>query len=623
MAEEALMDGKERSVQQETDMLADASKFLPDLPPFWISLLLVLPISLILGAATIQWEPVLMLEDQPWALQLVVASLLIFAVPAWAGALFSYSWLKALGGHSYLYRWSMLVVALQVVLGLLLLFGFVVSVIDAEKLPMPEYLLFCYGFVAMFFHLFVYMTSTSRWVAALPATLMMPVLGMLGVLLMYEDMADAGTAAREHLPLVIVLLVTFVGMGHLAMWIGTRTMSRSYGIDGASVFRSFLEHWVSGGDAGRRDIEAFFRVFSEPAIVKAEVIAFREKGGEPIATLVVPSLHPGPWGELGGSDLPRKMAKVIGPGHGSILTFHGASDHDLNPVDEEEVEKMAVRIRDALNSMEGWTDKASPSVRVTDGTDALAQAFNGAVMAAQTSSPLPTDDVDWAVGYAIEQEMEKLGADPGAFIDCHNCLVPGAGHVTFGSSKARRIQERVAEGTRLALESQRSGFLVGVGHLANDGSSTSLGPTGIQALVIEVEGKRTAWVLADGNNMEQGLREDIRGCLLNKVDEAEVLTTDNHIVNVTVGGFNPIGLKDDAALLSRLCEETLDEAIADLREAEAASARIEVHDVLVWGKGNTSRMTSNLNASVSTSKSALLAAVVIGMTIGFWAIWYV
>jgi putative membrane protein len=195
--------------------------------------------------------------------------------------------------------------------------------------------------------------------------------------------------------------------------------------------------------------------------------------------------------------------------------------------------------------------------------------------------------------------------------------------VTFGSAKARRIQERVAEGTRKAIESQRSGFKVGVGHVPNEGESSSMGPSGIKALVIQVEGRTTAWVLADGNNMEQGLRESIRDCLLEKVDEAEVLTTDNHIVNVTVGGFNPIGLRDDGRLLRELCERTLDLALEDLREAEAAAARVEAHDVLVWGKGNTARMTSNLNASVSTSKSALMAAVVIGFTIGFWAMWYV
>jgi putative membrane protein len=621
MADQGLEEAKERTLNKETDMLADASRFLPDLPPFWVSMVLVLPVSLVLGVATISWDPAGFLDDRPWALQMLALSLVVYALPAWIGTVLAYLWLKALGGHSYLYRWALLHLALQVVIGVVLMFGFVAHLVDADNVPLPDYFLFTYGVTAMFMHLFVYMTSTRRWVAALPATLAMPVLGMLGVLQFYGELS--GGEATRYWTLSTILLVTFIAVAHMAVWIGTRTMSRSYGIDGAGVFRSFLEHWVSGGDAGRREIEDFFRSFSEPSIVKAEVIAFRESGGGPIATLVVPSLHPGPWGELGGSDMPRKMAASIGGDHGQVMTFHGASDHDLNPVDEEEVEKLGARIREALEGMEGWTDRASRSVRVTDGTDALAQAFNGAVMAAQTSSPLPTDDVDWAVGYAIEQGMEKEGASPGAFIDCHNCLLPGAGHVAFGSAKAKRIEERVVEATRQVVEGQRSGFRVGMGYLPNEGEAPSMGPTGIQTLLVEVDGQRTAWILADGNNMEQGLRERIRECVMSKVDEAEVLTTDNHIVNVTVGGFNPIGLKDDPQLLTRVCNESVDLALADLREAEVASARVEAHDVMVWGKGNTVRMTTNLNASISTSKAALMAAVVIGFTVGFWAMWYV
>ena len=623
MAEEALVDGLERTVHQETNILADASKFMPDLPQPGVTLSSILPLAILLGTITLLWDPETSLDGQSWPVELIAFSLLVYAVPAWVGALFAYAWLKALGGHSYLYRTSMLAMAMQILFGLVLLFGFVVSLIDTDLVPRPEYYLFAYGVSAMFIHLFVFMTSTERWVLALPATLMQPVLGMVAILFVYSDAWDPSSGGGMPVLLATVLLATFVGVGHLAMWIGTRTMSRSYGINGATVFRSFLEHWVSGGDAGRREIEDFFRVFSEPTIVKAEVIAFREKGGEPIATVLVPSLHPGPWGELGGSDLPRKIAANLNDEHGMVLTFHGASDHDLNPVDEEEVEKLGGAVKDALDGLGDWTGKASRSVRVVDGTDALAQAFNGAVMAAQTSAPLPTDDVDWAVGYAIEQGMEKVGAEVGVFIDCHNCLLPGAGHVSFGSAKARRIQERVVEATERAIEAQRAGFRIGVGHIPNEGESPSMGPTGVQVLVVEVDGQTTAWILADGNNMEQGLRETIRDCAMEKVDEAEVLTSDNHIVNVRVGGFNPIGLNDDDRLLNRLCNEAMDIALADLREAEATSIQVEVSNVLVWGKGNTVRMTSNLNASVSTSKAALLASIVIGGTIGFWAMWFI
>ena len=64
--------------------------------------------------------------------------------------------------------------------------------------------------------------------------------------------------------------------------------------------------------------------------------------------------------------------------------------------------------------------------------------------------------------------------------------------------------------------------------------------------VVEVDWQRTAYVLLDGNNIEAGVREVLRGAVLEMVDEAEVMTTDSHVVN-TITGTNPIGLNVPAA----------------------------------------------------------------------------
>jgi len=272
--------------------------------------------------------------------------------------------------------------------------------------------------------------------------------------------------------------------------------------------------------------------------------------------------------------------------------------------------------------MDKWSDKASPLIRVDDGISALAQAFNGAVMAAQTSAPSPTDDVEGAAGHAIDLEMERAGASPGTFIDCHNCLLPGAGHVPFGTPKARRIQERIGEATRAAIAAEASGYRIGVAHVPNEGEFCSMGPTGVKALVVEVGDQTMAWILADGNNLERYLREKVRDSVLEKVDEAEVLTTDNHIVNVSVGGFNPVGLKDDQEAFVATCNEAVYKALANMKEAESSAVRDEVGDVMVWGRGNTIRLSTSINAAVATSKSALVAAMVIAFSIGMITMWF-
>ena len=471
--EKVLQDGMERSAQLETDRLADSSKFLADLPsPLW-SMLLILPVALLIGFFYSPWEG----DTHPWYIEWPTYSILLYAIPAWAGAVISYGWLKFIGGNVYMYRTSLLALAALLIVGINLVIGSILTIfIDIE---FTEWYLFAYASIVMVIYLTFLMTATRRWVLALPATLAQAGFGLLGILVLSYGI-DYDWAGAEYRPflLIIIFLGTFIGVGQMAMHLGTRPLSDVYGVNGTDVFRAFLEHWVEGGDAGRDEIEGFFRVFSEPSFAKAEVIAFREKGGgAPIATVVVPSLHPGPWGELGGSDMPRKFARSFNGEHGEVFTFHGASDHDLNPVDLEEVKKLSEHMKMALDGLDKWSDKASPLIRVEDGISSIAQAFNGAVMAAQTSAPSPTDDVDGATGHVIDLEMERAGASPGTFIDCHNCLLPGAGHVPFGTPKARKIQERIGEATREALGAERSGYRVGVGHIPNEGEFCSMGPS--------------------------------------------------------------------------------------------------------------------------------------------------
>ena len=95
------------------------------------------------------------------------------------------------------------------------------------------------------------------------------------------------------------------------------------------------------------------------------------------------------------------------------------------------------------------------------------------------------------------------------------------------------------------------------------------------------------------------------------VDEAELFTTDNHIVNVTVGGFNPLGLRDPQELILECVERAVKEAVDGLADAEAAGTRVDLGEVMVWGKGNTIRLSANINAAVAASKVALAGAVVV------------
>jgi putative membrane protein len=144
-----------------------------------------------------------------------------------------------------------------------------------------------------------------------------------------------------------------------------------------------------------------------------------------------------------------------------------------------------------------------------------------------------------------------------------------------------------------------------------------LGPYGIQVLVIEVNGEKVAYLLYDGNNMDKGLREKLRNSVKDIVNESEVLTTDNHIVNATMGGYNPVGKNMSHDLIVEKTKSLVKNAIENLEEVEIGTSSGYVEEVHVFGHENTARLTSVINSLISTMKltSALSIAFAVSASI--------
>ena len=616
----AIADGarwRERhSAQAEVDRLAEASVYMFDVPPPRKLAPIAIAVSFLLGLYFYPFTP------GRWYLDWPLYSVVFFAAPALLSALFCHAYLRLIGAKSYLYRTMLLALVNLFIVGVLLVPGKLVEVYF--ELPRAAVLLFAYSTLVLINHLGFLMTATGRWVLMLPATLAQPIAGYLPILFAYYY-SGGGLFAPWELPVLSgIFIVAFLGGAQVAMYIGTRPIKLAYGVNGVDIFRAFMDHWVEGGDAGRRELEAFFGAFAEPVDAHIGMVRFRERGTHaPIATLVVPSVHPGPWGRLAASNLPERVAQALGGtaggGGGEVLTLHGASDHDLNPISQEELGKVLRAVERAAAETAQYTTSVSPFLREPDGFDACAQAFGEAIVALHTSSPEPTDDVDGPTGYVIERHLEQEGARPGIFVDAHNCLAPGTGGVSFGTPKSRALATRLAAVGAKALRGRRPGLRAGAASAPMPKRSKGLGPMGVQALVVEAGGQRMAWVLLDGNNIVCGLREAVRDRLLRLVDECEILTSDNHVVNVLVGGFNPVGRTESEGDVVDLAVQAVEGALAHMRDAEVGAVRTEVGDVLVFGRGNTIRLSSAINSAVATSEGALAAAFALASAISAFA----
>lgn len=407
---------------------------------------------------------------------------------------------------------------------------------------------------------------------------------------------DQAPAVLQHsiYPFDFVLLGVILVIHATAVWgflaVIDRPWQSSLGVSILDFIQGFIGHIAEGSD----DLEKFFEDIGEEALVPVRVLSIRQPDGAEKARFILPMIHPGPMGDIGGGNLPMRVAQQT---EGLAFPPHATAGHDFNLVTEREVDTVCEGIERAYQRIE-YDDTATPGVRVSKGAATLTgQALGDGAFAAATFSPTRADDVAYGVGLSAISEARSEGLDDIMLADAHNCndglKGKDLGHVVPGGERSFDLIEAAGLlGERLA-ERERSPFRVGVAHdetpwVPREG----IGPLGIRAAVVEVDDHRTAYVLVDGNNMEPGLRERILDAI-DGVDLAEVMTSDNHAVN-TVEAENQVGEAIDTETLVERVTALVEEAIDDLEPVEAGmeSERIEV---TVFGNDRTETLASQAN----------------------------
>ncbi len=441
-------------------------------------------------------------------------------------------------------------------------------------------------------------TSNSKYVRTLPAASLHPVLGYIGL------------AVFVHLGVWdIVLALAVYALFFLSAVayteIAKRPLLRSFGADGLKLLRSTLDQYGEQEESGIVELESFFDSISVRARVRVAGLAFRTAKGIK-AILLAPAVHPGPMGFVSGSDLPSKIARGLTDLTPNVLVAHGPTTHDENPATSAEVKKVPEAVREMVAAA-AFGSKVGSARRVTYArASALAQAFGDVVMIVASFAPNPTDDIDSATGHAAVQEARLVGAQDAIFVDAHNCHEPGVGLTLFGSERSHEIIQAAKAATQAALNAPKD--RARVGYAARRGFATpdqGIGARGIEALVVETGGVRTAYVLFDGNNMVPGIRDEIRLRLAGLVQESEAMTSDNHSVNLSMDGFNAVGAALDQQTILAQAEGAVREAMANLEEAEVAAFASEIANFRIFGPQSASRLTTSINSTMAVLRPAL------------------
>ncbi|MFB6193620.1 MAG: DUF2070 family protein, partial [Halobaculum sp.] len=406
-----------------------------------------------------------------------------------------------------------------------------------------------------------------------------------------EAPAELSAISPTHFGILGASCVVYAAATWVFLYVFDRPWRQSMGVSVLDFVQGFIGHLAEGS----RELEDFFEQLGEEAVVPVTVLSFRTADGEK-ARWSLPMIHPGPMGEIGGGNLPLRVAESA---EGLAFPPHATAGHDFNLVTEREVDRLIDAARDAADRIEYGT-RASRPLRVQSGeASVLGQSFGDDTLLVSTFAPGFADDVEYAVGLSAAAEARAGGAGDVLLADAHNSNdgLEGAdlGHVTPGSQRSFDLIGAAGTAAEQLVGADEGSLRVGVAWERTEWEPRDgIGPLGVRVMVTEVGDERAAYVLVDGNNMEPGLRGEILDRL--DVASAEVLTTDTHIVN-TVEAENQVGSSIEWEPLIDTIDRLVGEAVADLEPVEAGMAT-EHAEVTVFGNDQTETLASHANAAV-------------------------
>jgi len=348
------------------------------------------------------------------------------------------------------------------------------------------------------------------------------------------------------------------------------------------LFKAFLLNWIVDLNA---PFEEFLEKLGENQDVEVSMIKF--SSSKPKAAIIVPSVHPGPFKNIGSSFLPSMLKTALEKKHNCVVCVpHGLFGHEFDLASQSQDQKIIDQVVE-LAKFEGTEIRATPFIKVSNGlATACCQVFGNFAFLSFSLAPKTTEDLPQELGLFVRKEAEKLGLTCCVVVNAHNSI-----DGTLDMQEALASLKTVATTClKKVVSLKRLPFEVGAATVIPREFSfrEGMGPSGITVVVAKVSGQKTAYIVIDGNNMISGLRERILSALRSiGIDEGEVFTTDTHSVNAVVlneRGYNPVGEAMDHEKLIEYIKEATLSSLSNLEPVKAGCRSITISNVKVIGE---------------------------------------
>ena len=423
-------------------------------------------------------------------------------------------------------------------------------------------------------------TSSLNYKRGLAAALLQPFPCIIPFMIFWININE-GLVFRI-LPFFIISPAISIISSFLFVSIIGQIGQRIVGISSISLFRAFLLDWVVGLNT---PFESLLEKLGEERDVEVDLLKF--DSSKPKAAVIVSSVHPGPFKNIGSSLLPSMLKEAFEEEfHCGTCVPLGILGHELDLASQAQNQKIINSIVESAK-FRASGEKATPFIKVSEGfATASCQIFGDAVLLSFTLAPKTTEDLPQTLGLFVRKEAENHRIKCSIVINAHNSI-----NEIANMEEALDALQRAAA---ICLEKTASlkplPFEIGVATVIPKEFSLrdGMGPGGITVLAVRVGKQKTAYVVIDGNNMVSGLREKILSDLTSSgFDGSEVFTTDTHAVSavtLSTRGYHPIGEVISHEKLIGYVREAANAAMNDLERCKVGWLHITVPKVKVIGK---------------------------------------
>lgn len=597
--------------------VAGLSKYLKTLPKTKYSIIGMMIISFLMGSAYYLIDLVPnagILEDFLYGGLFGFAVLGISSIMS--GAL-NQQVIKSLHGINLKIKHSMFLSGLSMfILGAIIILGCIISRLINIDIFINSMLFACvliYGFNTLVF----WATSKVRFTIAAITGLIQPALIIamyISISFLFVDTSFMGPVILQIILKAIVASIIFVLAIYAFIKIISSPFKKNLGIGVLDLLSLFIAHINEGSNS----LEGLFENMSEAIDTIVTFVSFKSENGIK-ALFISPSVHPGPLGDLGGSNMPTILANQFD--HFTMVA-HGPSTHDFNPIAVSEIDKIEESVKKGLRHVE-YSATASKFIRYKcEKAKIGVQFFNEGMVILSTFAPEAVDDIEFGVGLTMmAQSRNHCNVKDSIIVDCHNSFTPESGEVLPGNSEVFQLMDVIE-----SINPEQEKYEVKVGCYADNmgtlDKEEGIGESGIKTMIVEVGGQRTAYVLFDSNNMERGFRQEIIDEVSDlEIDEIEVMTTDTHTVNTLSRGYNPIGIAKRDEIIEYV-KTSIVEAINDLEKVEVGTGTQKIENLNTFGPKNSTELISTISSVVAVSKIIAPVLLITSLFIAFIWIFY-